>query len=79
MKPGLFLLRTMKRGFQLTTFLCISFFFKSNSWSTSFQGSEELVVITGRDGLDCLALGSTFVSDVAGGGWWFVGGSLFVE
>ena len=57
----------------------IVFFFNSSSWSISFQGSEELVVITGRDGLECLALGSTFVLGVAGGGWWSVGGGLFVE
>ena len=69
----------MKRGFQLTTFLCILFILISSSWSISFQGSEEPVVITGRDGVDCLALGSTFVSGVAGGGWCPVGGILFVE
>ena len=68
----------MKRGFQLTTILCILFTLISSSWSISFQGSEELVVIAGRDGLDCLALGSTFVSGVAGGGWWSVGCGLFV-
>ena len=36
-------------------------------------------MITGRDGLNSLALGSTFVSAVAGGGWWSKGGGLFVE
>ena len=62
----------MKRGFHFTTFVCKFFFLVSSSWSISFQGSEELVVIAGRDGLDCLALGSRFVSGVAGGGWWSV-------
>ena len=38
-KPGLFLLRTMKRGFQLTTFLRMSFVLISSSWSINFQGS----------------------------------------
>ena len=49
-KPGLFLLRTMKRGFQLTTFLYMSFVLYSNSWSISFQGSKGTVVIAGGDG-----------------------------
>ena len=46
-KPGLFLLRTMKRGFQLTTFLFMSFILISSSRSISFQGSKEAVVIAG--------------------------------
>ena len=46
-KPGLFLLRTMKRGFQLTTILYMSFNLISCSWSISFQGSEGTVVIAG--------------------------------
>ena len=33
--------------------------------SISFQGSEKTVLIAGCDGLDCVALGSTFVSGVA--------------
>ena len=56
-KPGLLLLRTLKRGFQLTTFLYMSFILISSSWSISFQGSKGAVVI---------ALGSAFVSGVAG-------------
>ena len=39
-KPGLFLLRTMKRGFHLTTFLYMSFTLISRSWSIKFQGSK---------------------------------------
>ena len=46
-KPGSFLLRTMKRGFQLTTFLFMSFILISSSRSISFQGSKEAVVIAG--------------------------------
>ena len=65
-KPGLFLLRTMKRGFQSTTFLYISFMLISSSWSIKFQGSKGTVVIAEGDGLDCVAFGSTFVSGVAG-------------
>ena len=65
-KPGLFLFRTMKRGFQLTTFLYMSFILISNSWSISFQGSKGAVVIAGGDGLGFVALGSTFFSGVAG-------------
>ena len=49
-KPGFFLLRTMKRGFQLTTFLYMSFILISSSWSISFQGSKGAVVIAGIDG-----------------------------
>ena len=49
-KSGLFLLRIMKRGFQLTTFLCMSFILISSSWSISFQGSKGAVVIAGVDG-----------------------------
>ena len=49
-KPGLFLLRTMKRGFQLTTFLYMSFILVLSSWSISFQGSKVAVVIAGGDG-----------------------------
>ena len=45
--PGLFLLRTMKRGFQLTTFLYMIFVLISSSWSISFQGSKGAVVIAG--------------------------------
>ena len=48
-KPGLFLLRIMKRGFQLTTFLYMSFILFSISWSISFQGSKGAVVIPGGD------------------------------
>ena len=65
-KLGLLLLRTMKRGFQLTTFLYITFNLISSSWSISFQRSKGAVVIAGSDGLDCVALGSTFDSGVAG-------------
>ena len=66
MKPCVFSLRTMKRGFQLTKFLYMSFILIPSSWSISFQGSKGAVVIAGGDGLDCVALGSTFVSGVAG-------------
>ena len=59
--PGLFLLRTMKSGFQLAIFLYMLFVLVS-----SFQGSKEAVVIDGSDGLGFVALGSTFVSGVAG-------------
>ena len=48
-KPGLFLLRTMERGFQLTTFLYMSFILISSSWSINFQGSKGDVVIAGGD------------------------------
>ena len=65
-KPGVFLLRTMMRGFQLTTFLYMSFILIPSSFSISFQGSKGTVVIAEGDGLDCVALGSTFVSGVAG-------------
>ena len=65
-KPGLFLLRTMKRGFQLTTLLYMSLISISSSWSISFQGSKGAVVIAGGAGSDCVALGSAFVSGVAG-------------
>ena len=44
----------------------MSFILNSSSWSISFQGSEGTVVIAGGDGLDCVALGSTFVSGAAG-------------
>ena len=44
-KPGLFLLTIMKRGFQLTTFLYMSFILISSSWSISFQGSKEAVLV----------------------------------
>ena len=37
----------------------------SISWSISFHGSEGTVIIAGVDGLDCVALGSTFVLGVA--------------
>ena len=56
----------MKRGFQLTTFLYMSFVLTSSSWSISFQGSEGAVVIAGGDEYDCAELGSTFVSGVDG-------------
>ena len=46
-KPGLFLLRTMKRVFKLTTFLFMSFILISSSWLISFQGSKAAVVIAG--------------------------------
>ena len=46
-KPGLFLLRTMKRVFKLTTFLFMSFILISSSWLISFQGSKGAVVIAG--------------------------------
>ena len=46
-KPRLFLLRIMKRGFQLTKFLYMSFILMSSSWSISFQGSEGAIVIAG--------------------------------
>ena len=49
-KPGLFLLVIMKCGFQLTTFLGMSFVLFSSSWSISFQGSKGAVVIAGGDG-----------------------------
>ena len=49
-KPGLFLLRIMKRGFQLTTILYMSFILISSSWSINFQGSKGTVVIAGGDG-----------------------------
>ena len=44
----------------------MSFIFVSCSWSISFQGSKVAIVIGGGDGLDCVALGSTFVSGLAG-------------
>ena len=40
----------MKRGFQLTTFVYMSFILISSSWSRSFQGSKGAVVIAGGDG-----------------------------
>ena len=46
-KPDLFLLRIMKRGFQLTIFLYMSFILISSSWSISFQGSKWAAVIAG--------------------------------
>ena len=49
-KLGLFLLRIMKRGFQLTTFLYMSFILVSSCWSISFQGSKGAVVIARGDG-----------------------------
>ena len=56
----------MKRGFQLTTFLFMSFILISNSWLISFQGSKGAVVIAGGDGSEYVALGSAFVSGVDG-------------
>ena len=44
----------------------MSFILISSSWSISFQGSKGAVVIAGGDGSDCVALGSAFVSGVAG-------------
>ena len=41
-KPGLFLLRIMKRGFQLTTFLYMSFILISSSWSIVTRGQRGL-------------------------------------
>ena len=49
----------------------MSFILVSSSCSISCQGSKWTVVIAGRDGLDCVALGSTFVLGVA---CWSVGG-----
>ena len=46
-KPGLFLLRTSKRGFQLMTFLYMSIMLILSSWSIGFQGSEGTLVIAG--------------------------------
>ena len=46
-KPVLFLLRTINRGFQLTTFLYMSFILISSYWSISFQESKGAVVIAG--------------------------------
>ena len=43
----------------------MSFILISSPWSINFQGSERTVVIAGGDGLDFVALGSEFVSDVA--------------
>ena len=65
-KPVLLLLRIMKRGFQLTTFLYMLFILISGFWSISFQGSKGAVVVAGGDEYDCVALGSTFVSGVDG-------------
>ena len=56
-KPGLLLLRTIRRGFQLTTFLYMSFFLNFKFLVDKFPGVEGAVVI---------ALGSAFVSGVAG-------------
>ena len=44
----------------------MSFILISSSWSISIQGSKGAVVIAGSDGLDCVALGSTFVSGISG-------------
>ena len=55
----------MKRDFQLTTFVYISFILISSSWLISFQGSKGAVMIAGGDELDCVALGSTFSSGIA--------------
>ena len=49
-KPGLFLLRVMKRGFQLTTFFYVSFGLISSFWSIRFQRPKGAVVIGGGDG-----------------------------
>ena len=48
-KPGLFLLRIMKHGFQLTKFLYMLSILISSSWSISFQGSKGAVVMAGSD------------------------------
>ena len=44
----------------------MSIIISSNSWSISFQGSKETVVITGGDVLDFVALGGMFLSCFAG-------------
>ena len=49
-KSGLFLLRTIKRGFHLQTPLYMLFLLISTSWSISFQGSKRAVVTAGGDG-----------------------------
>ena len=69
-KPCWFLLRTMKSGFQLATFSCMSFILRSSCWSINFQGSEGAVVIAASDVLDCVAMGSSSrrVRESGGGG-----------
>ena len=51
-KPGLFSLRTIKRGFQFTIFLHMSLVLTSSAWSIIFQWSKGVVVTARGDGLD---------------------------